>query len=388
MVTNRILDYDELNECLDILDNIKEEEPIGTTRFGYPIRHFTFGKGENHVIMTAGTHATELISNHYLIHVMEELNKSADLLDQNKYTIHFIPILNPEGTIVTTSAIRAKLKRGCSLKEEQDFCKRWYTCCKLDDETGSVIKRKYEMFQKVDANCIEEKHKALREHIKHLTETYRLPQGSIIQWTANGNGINLNDNSPSNVYLDKKRRGIPRYLNDDPNGLNLSVPNPMGTICVQDEFCFEKENEALLELYQSVATNGNLIGSIIYHSCGGLVRYLEDLKELNNPWRTDITKAEYRYNTNVASAYSTAASYRMIKTKAYNTVSSKLESTYPGTILVELGKIRGNPFGQFINDNGMFDEMLTMNDKALIRCIETMYQEFQKFESLKGKTLK
>lgn len=48
MVTKRILDFKQLNECLDRLKNVHEETPIGTTQFGFPIRHFTYGRGENH----------------------------------------------------------------------------------------------------------------------------------------------------------------------------------------------------------------------------------------------------------------------------------------------------------------------------------------------------
>lgn len=76
MIKNRILDFEQLNECLDNFTIIKEEVPLGNTQFGYPIRHFSFGSGENHVIITAGTHSTELITNQYVIHFMEQLEKN------------------------------------------------------------------------------------------------------------------------------------------------------------------------------------------------------------------------------------------------------------------------------------------------------------------------
>ena len=200
--------------------------------------------------------------------------------------------------------------------------------------------------------------------------------GSIIQWTANGNGVNLNDNSPANEYIELKKRGIPRYLNGAPDGLDMSVPNPLGTIYSKDEFSYEKENESLLELYKKINTDARLIGSIIFHSCGGLVRYLKGVEGKNHPWKSDISPQEIRYNENVAKAYAKHTGYRLLETKAYNTISSMLESIYPGTLLIELGQIRGNPFGQFINDNGLYDKMLSTNDAAIGDVIKTMCEEY------------
>lgn len=379
MVKNRILDFEELNDCLDKLKLIRENAPIGMTHFGYPIRHFTYGSGENHVIISGGTHATELISNHYVIHLMELLEKDTSLIDKEKYTIHFIPILNPEGTIVLTSAIRAKLKKDFTYEEEQAFCKKWYLCCKFDDETGNRLKRKYKLFRDVDATCIDEKHTELRKVVSDIMSSF--PDGSIIQWAANGRGVNLNDNSPANEYIKLKENGVPRYMNGQNEGLNLSMPNPLGTIYRDERFTYEKENESLLEFYRQISSTGNLIGSIIYHSCGGLVRYLKGVPELKNPWRNELSEEEIQYNENVAATYTKSTGYRMLETKAYNTISSKLESTYPGTILVELGQIRGNPFGQFINDNGLFDKILSTNDLAIRECIEVMYREYHALQN-------
>ncbi len=373
MVTNRILDYKQLNECLDRLKNVHEETPIGTTQFGFPIRHFTYGRGENHVIITAGTHATELISNHYVIHLMERLDRQ-DLIDKDKYTLHFIPILNPEGTIVVTSAIRAKLKSDCPYEEEQNFCKEWYKSCKYDDENPSELKKKHEIFRGVGTDCLGDSYEELKSSVAKILKSFH--DGSIIQWTANGNGVNLNDNSPANEYIELKKRGIPRYLNGAPDGLDMSVPNPLGTIYSKDEFSYEKENESLLELYKKINTDARLIGSIIFHSCGGLVRYLKGVEGKNHPWKSDISPQEIRYNENVAKAYAKHTGYRLLETKAYNTISSMLESIYPGTLLIELGQIRGNPFGQFINDNGLYDKMLSTNDAAIGDVIKTMCEEY------------
>ena len=65
----KILDYEEMLYHLDQLDSnvIRKMPPIGYTTHGYPIPHYTYGTGSAHVILTAGTHATELIGNCFLI---------------------------------------------------------------------------------------------------------------------------------------------------------------------------------------------------------------------------------------------------------------------------------------------------------------------------------
>lgn len=377
MVEKRILDFTKLNECLDKLETVHEEKPLGKTSFGYPIRYFTYGTGEHHVIITAGTHAVELISNHYVIHFMEFIDKSG-LIDKEKYTLHFIPILNPEGTIVVTSAIRSKLKSTWTYEEEQDFCKDWYTRCKYDDENVGEVNKKHELFRGIGVDCIDDRHKDLKENISDILKAFN--DGSIIQWSANGNGVNLNDNSPFNEYIKMKENGIPRYLRGIPDGLNMSIPNPLGTIYSGESFTYEKENECLLELYNRIGTDAKLIGSLIFHSCGGLVRYLKGIEGKHNPWKGNIPNQEIQYNEAVATAYAEKTGYRLIETKAYNTISSMLESIYPGTLLIELGQIRGNPLGQFINDNGIFDKMITTNDEAICHSIEVMYEEYQKMK--------
>ena len=42
----KILDYDEMNDLLGKLKNIKKEKPIGYTYFGLPIDHYVYGRGD------------------------------------------------------------------------------------------------------------------------------------------------------------------------------------------------------------------------------------------------------------------------------------------------------------------------------------------------------
>lgn len=372
----KIYDYEELNYRLNNLNHIHEEEILGKTQFGLPIRLFTFGNGKNHVIITAGTHSQELITVHFVIEFMEFLDQNPDFIDANKFTLHFIPILNPEGNLIITSAIRSKLKRNVNELDEQTFCKDWYKRCKNDDENKEIVSQKFALFEDVDENCIDAKYMKIRNNVKKIIELSNSSKGSIISWNSNGNGVNLNDNSPKN-----------KFIKDSNNNKfkNMLTPNPFGAIFAGSTFSYELENEYLLKFYNYISTNYNLVGSIIYHSCGGLIRYLEKLEDLENPWNNNIEEKIYQYHLKVAESYSKFSNYTLVKTLAFNTISSQLESKYPGTILVELGKIRGNPLGQFINDNNLYDNLMNDNKLSLRECINEMAMEYDKYK--KGKYL-
>ena len=124
----RILDYDEMNELLSSIcgDVIRKCEPIGLTNFGYPIDHYVYGSGDNHVIITSGTHSAELISNIFVIRFMEKLFKGDIFIDPSIYTLHFIPFVNPEGTVIVTKAIRSLITSDMSEDIVQTYCLTYY----------------------------------------------------------------------------------------------------------------------------------------------------------------------------------------------------------------------------------------------------------------------
>ena len=109
----KILDFEEMQELLDSFDKdiIVKHEPIGFSNFGMPIDHYSYGHGDYHLIITGGTHASELITNIFVIRFMEKLSNKEINIDPDIYTLDFIPFVNPEGTVVVTSAIRSLIKR-------------------------------------------------------------------------------------------------------------------------------------------------------------------------------------------------------------------------------------------------------------------------------------
>ena len=214
----KILDYDEMNDILDGLDSkiIKKKKPIGYTYFGYPIDHFVYGHGKYHVIITGGTHSSELISNVFVIRFMEKLcNKEIDI-DENLYTIHFIPIVNPEGTIIVTSAIRSLIPRNISDEEEQTYCLAYYRNSYIEGNyVNKYGDRDYKlqqmMFRHATPDILDDRHKVLKDYLNKLFKENDLPIGCMINWSSNGRGVDLNSNIENSSLINRVEHGEEIY---------------------------------------------------------------------------------------------------------------------------------------------------------------------------------
>lgn len=371
----KILDYDEMIETLKSFNkNIKMQNPIGYTKFGYPIEHYTYGIGDKHIIITGGTHPMELISIHFVLKLMEEIEKENISIDSKKYTLHFIPIVNPEGTIIVTSAIRTLINEE-NIELEEEICKQYYLNARLDDMYAQKYDNKYQklhhlMFQNASYKCINDKHKELKKSIKNITEKYKLPLGCLIDWASNGRGVDLNSNVETGKYFEETKRHKSVYMDLRFNTLDLTKPGPIGKPFNGDKFKYELENIALLNFYENLRKSNKVIASFIYHACGGLVYYLEK-QEQENPWDKDYNS--YEYNRNIAEIYSKSSNYKIIKSNGYTTLDTKLMTIIPGTLLIELSTIRANPLSQFIDElDGKegYTKTINTNIKALLNTIK------------------
>ena len=349
----KILDYDEMNDILDSFDSnvIKKEKPIGYTYFGYPIDHFVYGHGKYHVIITGGTHSSELISNVFVIRFMEKLcNKEIDI-DDDLYTIHFIPIVNPEGTIIVTSAIRSLIPRNVSDEEEQTYFLTYYRNSYIEGEYANKYgDRNYKlqqmMFRHATPDILSDKQ--LKDYLRKLFKENNLPKGCMINWSSNGRGVDLNSNIESSSFIDRVESGEKIYANFHLNNIRRDKLGPLGCPYLKKGE-IEKENEALLKFYEKIKNNYDYIGSFIYHSCGNIVYYLgSDKKE--NPW-VQLNLKDIENNYNVAKVYADKIGYKLDGLEIYTTMDSKLKSLFPVTLLVELGGVRATPLSQFMDND-------------------------------------
>ncbi|MBS7020785.1 MAG: hypothetical protein KH135_02800 [Firmicutes bacterium] len=383
--SSKIMDFEEMNLWLDGLKGtkIKEVEPIGFTTFHYPIRHFVYGHGKNHVILTAGTHAAELITNHFLIHFMNTILNQNDLIDETDYTLHLIPILNPEGTIIVTSAIRTVIPRKTTPFWEELFCMQYYMNSKLEDQyvidkNDHDNKLQMWMFRYADVNCISKIHDALKKNVEQIIKEQHLPEGVLSQWSSNGMGIDLNANVKYTRYYKEtiEKIKVPHILRL--NQISNTFPGPIGCPFQNQEFAYEKENEALLHFYHKLINEEQVIGSLIYHSCGNYVYYL-DKEEMENPYRKEYGEKEFQYNHEVAKVDAKVTGYRLLKDKKYTTMDALLKTMLPGTLLIELGNIRSNPLSQFIDTiDNVYTNIMEKNTEAIPIVLEEMRKQYGK----------
>ena len=130
-----ILDYDILLEKLNSMKNITKQNSI-TTRLGYSIPYYTYGSGENHIVFVGGTHGSEIISVDFVLNLMDKISNKKDIfknINEDDYTFHFIPVQNPEGFIVSTSAVRTLIPKNMEIDKVQKICKDYYYKYREDD---------------------------------------------------------------------------------------------------------------------------------------------------------------------------------------------------------------------------------------------------------------
>lgn len=109
MAEFQFLSYEDVNRRLNDLVNsvdskvkVKKEYPLGFTAFNLPIEHYSMGSGPKHIVVTGSYHAAEIITTIFVVRLMEELAANPGDFNFDEYTIDFIPIMNPEGYLITT----------------------------------------------------------------------------------------------------------------------------------------------------------------------------------------------------------------------------------------------------------------------------------------------
>lgn len=379
----RILDYEQMNDLLSSLDNVKKEKPIGYTNFGYPIDHYSFGHGKYNVIITGGTHGAELISNIFVIRFMEKLSKREIVVDENLYTLHFIPFVNPEGTVIVTSTIRTLIPRDMNEEEAQTICLTYYRNCHIAGDYalkyGDKSNLQFAMFKYATPDILD--NEGLKNSLKKMFKENNLPNGCMINWSSNGRGVDLNSNIECGKFVDRVSGGEKIYGKLHLSSIRRDKLGPVGCPYL-NKGEIEKENIALLNFYNSLP---NLIGSFIYHSCGNIVYYLGGANE-KNPWVNLINEDK---NYEVAKVYGEVTGYKLDGLEIYTTMDSKLKSLFPVTLLIELGGVRAVPLSQFMDFNlegsneefkYVYTKIIKDNIEAVIKTLPKMLEVYCKIK--------
>lgn len=352
-----IYDYSECEKILDNFSNtiIKEVEPIGYSSLEkIPIRRFTLGEGDYHLVVSGSMHSNEIISTTFVLELMKYLIKNNIIFDN--ICIHFIPILNPEGYIVNTSAIREILPKDVNKQALEKFCLDYYQKYQIDNSSDKENKLHQNIFNSVNYHCIDNKYPILKDSVGEILSNH--PKGSIINWASNGNGIDLNSN---NIL---KKVSFNEYNHQKAtNNIRIDIPSPIGYPGKNNLPSFKEENEitALKNLFNEL-NKKNFIGFFNYHSAGGVIF---QRPENNNTFLTAYNYLLSKFYQEYS--FTGFREYRII-TKKYNKVSSVndlLRLEYPGNLLIEISPFLGNPLSSFVSKD-IFDVNINSNIKSFI----------------------
>lgn len=292
------------------------EAGLGRTASGLPIKHFRLGTGKRHVVVIGGESGNDIIHSQAIYFLMGYLYKIvnseglSDLLKQ--YSFDFIPVLNPEGFIITTSAINFYIKKFTDNKfdiDSIDFSKaiklfkqyaEYYE--KASDEALTPIHNSLysyqELFSGIDENCIPKEYQGVKHQVSILHKAYNMPYEAMGNFVSNGNGVDLLSNRNNPKKLSDINRATNQKLclyNSSEAFRNIPISYPSSKGCPskgKDDsgkiiFEFENENLALLNFATDIEQKNETIELIFsLHSNNKLIKskhYIEYQEAKANP---------------------------------------------------------------------------------------------------------
>lgn len=338
---NTINKLDKL--CDDYTDVITKCKPIGCTSFGLDINYYKIGNGSKDVILMAATHGCELVTVTFLLEfvytiVYENMRYSKYL---NEYTFHIIPVLNPEGYLISSSNVLYNTN-GMNVNTLQSYCKKYMQLYEQDDtnaEKGLICEKLYKTLMNTSCDLIENVN--LRTNVDKILIDCNLDSRILPVWQTNGMGIDINANSIHEFENMKKQKNKSKFGKLRYNDIPVNKPSPNG---FPGDKIFDKrcpENIALYNFVNCIYKKGNLKLFISYHSTGG---------EIYGYPNSKLASAyQYKKVLDGIDYYSFYSKYTPINENVKYGVMDYyriyLENTI--TLTVELSKLNGNPIGPF-----------------------------------------
>lgn len=395
MSKNIILDYEQVVDRLDSLCKkyyiIKKQDDLAVSRYGLPISYYTVGNGSKDIVITGATHGAELVTCDFVLRLMEEMGRNPNDFNLNEYTYHILPLLNPEGYLITSSAVRTKIPRDMELDDAEKICRDYYLAYRRDDQEAIARKKEglepdrvnlknyQRMFSDVDYSCISQKYSNIGDSVKKIYERYPdLPKGSIVTWDANADGIDIQANMLSESLINKMFNGMHSYGVNRYNNIDCSHPGPMNCGMDREVGFYETiETKAISGLLEKLNNRGTLVGYNNYHSTGGVVYHRPSRS--GNGVHIDNDLYWQKIVNNVCLAYSYKyGTYKNIddidnsKYGLVNGVQSGVATTtndvfrmkYPADLLIELSGMGGNPIAPYGDIKGNYTNLMTSNIQA------------------------
>ena len=304
-----------------------------------------------------------------------------------EYTLDFIPIVNPEGYIITTSAIRTQIPRDMSSSDIEKICSKYLRLYKEDDDKeiageitdNSELKKYQSMFKEATYHDIPDKYKRIKKKTEEIYQKYKIPDGSVIAWCANANGIDLNANTKYNRNISRIENGEELYMPLRYSNIRFSEPGPINCPYDKNKGFFQEKETVFISNFLEELYNSNKLSAIFnYHSTGGLIdqrpsELEDDLKDrninlkhktLNNYMFAKFYQSEtYKNLNNKDEKYDILKDSSVIKT-----LNGLYRVLYPLDMLVELSELGGNPIGPY-SDMENYNSIMKSNLEAIKKSI-------------------
>ena len=398
-----IYDFEEFQSKMEELEKksngmLKEHSNDWVTECGLPIKHYSIGSGKKHIVILGAYHGLEIISTEFLVYTINDIiNKKDDYKDIFKqYTLDFIPVVNPEGYVITTTAIRKLIPRKCSLQEVEKIATNYKEAYKYDevverkrkenglDSDHKSIKEYQKMFENVTYNDIPDKYLKIKKKLKELYEKFSIPKGTMISWAANANGIDLNANTKYNRHLNDIKDNKDLYLSLRYSNIKYSNPGPMNCPWNKEkEFELEKENTYIWNYLEELYLKNELTAIFNYHSAGALIdhrpsKIADDLKDRNinlqkQSLNNYVLAKIYQSKTYSDKHNPKGTRYTLLNSASeIGTQNGLYRTIYPLDILIELSSIVANPLGPYSDLENDYQSTMESNFNALIKSIRSI----------------
>lgn len=340
---------------------------IGKTNFKYDINCYKIGHGKNQVLLLAATHSNEIVTIYFILEyittLLEEYDKMLNTTDLfETYTFHFIPILNVDGYIITSSNIVTNFYT-FTKNEIENLAKKYLDIYNRDDEIASMnIKKPKQFYNVLKSSVSNIKDKNLARSVKSILNKINLDESVLNIWSANGLGIDQNSNSIHKFCEIKKLRQKEKFANLRYNDIPVTCESPMS---FPGNYTFDRSPENyylykyIMKLYKS---SKRLIAIFSYHSTGGLLYSLPDNKYVGREKINMYKKLFEIYSKNTG--YILMEDENKYGVMDYYRVA--LKDTY--TFTVELSRLNANPIGPFANISSLKKEIID-NKNAVIDVI-------------------
>lgn len=388
MAKFQYMNYQDVNDRIEKLmhDNesineIKKERPLGYTEYGLPIQHYTMGNGPKHIVISGSYHAAEIITTIFVVRLMEDMAKDAEF-KKDEYTLDFIPIVNPEGYLITTSMQDLYLGDNTTEEEKILEAKTYWASYRADatipakvrngelPETAMLEKKSYQaLFDNVNLEEYLKDYPKIKESVLNIVQKNNYPVGVMAAWSANASGIDLSQNVPYNpaIKILLEADG-PVYNHLAYANTRKDIPGPVNTPCRNlEHFTFEAENLAMLNFMEELNAKKEeeIIAYFNYHSVMGKM-YQRPVKE---DWLLKLYNIDYEKKVieNYVSSriFRSGNAYDIIESEdPYSYINEFLRLRYGIDIQVELSRMGSNPIGPLADPEVFENVTIKPNIKA------------------------